>query len=143
MKDKTWYLLWLYLFILTATLGFIPEPGTWLTVLLALVCGAFFVPGGVLLYRAIARGDRKGLNRILLISALSLAVTTVLLVANILAVLAPDNVLLGNILNAALTVLSAPMMCAPYYGISIFLWGCLLFAAITYRKQTKQPFYPR
>jgi hypothetical protein len=136
MKDRMLWLCWLYLFILTAALGFIPERNLLVTVLLSLACGAFFVPGGMLLYRAVKRGSRKQLNRIMLLSGLSLLLTTLLIVANMLTVLSSSE-LLGKVMNAVLVVLSAPMYCAPYYAISLFLWACLLFSCFSYRKDTK------
>ena len=33
---------------------------------------------------------------------------------------------LGRGLNAALTVVSAPMLCSNFFVLPIFLWGCLL-----------------
>ena len=136
MKDRLLWLCWLYLFILTAALGFIPERNLLVTVLLSLACGAFFVPGGMLLYRAVKRGSRKQLNRIMLLSALSLVITTLLIIGNFLTVLS-DSELLGRVMNAVLVVLSAPMQCEPFPAISLFLWACLLFSCISYRKDTK------
>lgn len=137
MKDKHLYLYWLYLFILCAALGFIPaERSPLVAALLALLSIAFFVPGVMLLYRGIQRRQRAHLKIILILSTCSLALTLVLFIANTLTVLAPDNILLGNILNALLVVFSAPMMCAPYQFLGMFGWACLLFTAISYWKKT-------
>lgn len=134
MKDRTLYLYWLCLFILCATLGFIPAPRSPLVMaLLAIITLLFFVPPAMLL----RRGGRKHLKNILILSACSLVLTLVLFIANTLSVLAPDKVLLGNILNALLVVFSAPMLCAPYQFLSLFGWAFLLFTALSYWKKAK------
>ena len=74
MKDQKLYLYWLYLFILCAALGFIPEPQGLLQALLALTAMLFFVPPVMLLYRGIKQGKRKHLRIIRNLSALSLLV---------------------------------------------------------------------
>ena len=138
MKDRTLYLYWLCLFILCATLGFIPTPRSPLAAaLLTLLTLLFYVPPALLLRQGIRRRQRKHLKNILILSASSLALTLALFIANTLSVLAPDKVLLGNILNALLVVFSAPMLCAPYQFLSLFGWACLLFTALSYWKQTK------
>lgn len=136
MKDRKLYLYWLYLYILCASLGFIPSPRSPLvTALLTLAAVAFFVPPAMILYRAIRRDDRKAMKLVALLSAGSLVLTTVLFIANTLTVLAPANLLLGNILNALLVLFSAPMLCAPYQALSLFGWACLLFTVIFHRKK--------
>lgn len=136
MKDRKLFLYWLYLYILCAALGFIPSPRNPLVVAaLALLTVGFFVPPGMILYRAIQRNDRRQLRLVALLSAASLALTLALFIANTLTVLAPSNVLLGNVFNTLLVLFSAPMMCAPYQAISIFGWACLLFVVIFHRKK--------
>ena len=135
MKERRLYLYWLYLFILCAALGFIPERSPLVTALLALLGVAFYIPAGLILYRG--RQDKKQLRPILLISTLSLVLTLGLFIANTLTVLAPTNLMLGNILNAALVVFSAPMMCMPFQGLGIFSWACLLFSALYLQKRAK------
>lgn len=137
MKTKQLYLYWLYLFIFCAAMGFIQDRSPLVTALLALLSIAFFIPGALLLYGGIRSGDRKPLRNVVVISASSLGLTMLLFIANTLSVLAPDNDLLGRILQAFLVVFSSPMMCAPYQFISMFLWACLMFTAITYWKKTK------
>ena len=137
MKNRKFYLIWLYLYILCAALGFIPSPRNPLvTALLAICAVAFFAPPALLLYRAIRDGDRRTLKRMLLLSAASLALTLLLFIGNTLTILAPDNLLLGNILNALLILVSAPMACAPYQVLGTFGWACLLFTSITNWKKT-------
>ena len=137
MKDKQLYLYWLYLAILCAALGFIQERNSLVVLLLTVLMILFYVPGGMLLYRAIQRGKRQHLRNVLFLSLISLAATTLFFIFNLLTVLAPANRLLGNILNAALVIVSVPMMCSPLPALSMFLWGCLLFTAISWWKKTE------
>lgn len=140
MKDRKLYLYWLYLYILCAALGFIPAPRSPLvTALLTLVTLAFFVPPAMILYRAIQRSDPKPLKAVALLSAASLLLTLLLFIANTLTVLVPNNLLLGNILNALLVLFSTPMMCAPYQALGMFGWACLLFTVIFQRKKGANP----
>lgn len=139
MKDKQLYLYWLYLYIICATLGFIPqERNPLVAALLALLTLVFFVPPAILLYRGIRQESRPHLKAIALISALSLGLTTLLFIANMLTVLAPNDLLLGNIFYALLTLFSAPMMCAPYQIVSLLLWASLLVVALHWRKKTSK-----
>ena len=137
MKNRTLYLYWLYLYILCAALGFIPTPRSPLVIALLTLCAlAFYLPPAALLYRAIRKGERKPLKQVMLLSICSLVLTLLLFIANTLTVLAPENLLLGNIFNALLILVSAPMKCAPYQVLSLFGWACLLFTAITNWKKT-------
>lgn len=135
MKTKQLYLYWLYLFIFCAAMGFIRERNPLVTALLALLSLAFFVPGGMLMYHGIKKHDRKTVRNVMIICICSLGLTMLLFIANTLTALAPDNDLLGRIFQAVLVVFSAPMMCAPYQFISMFLWACLLFTGISFWKK--------
>lgn len=135
MKERKLYLYWLYLYILCAALGFIRQRSPLVTALLTLLGLVFYIPPGWILYRS--RRDKKQLTPILLISTLSLVLTLLLFIANALSVLAPQNLMLGNILNATLVVFSSPMMCLPLQGLGIFGWACLLFTALYLRKRAK------
>lgn len=141
MTNRKLYLSWLYLYILCAALGFIPDPRNPLVAALLTLCAlAFFAPPALLLYQGIHKGDRKPLKAVALFSGCSLVLTLLLFIANTLTVLAPNNILLGNILNALLILFSAPMKCAPYQVLSIFGWACLLFTTLTNWKKTgKKP----
>ena len=133
MKEKTLYILWGALYILCAGLGFIPEAtGFGKTVLTALGI-LFFVPGAILLYRAIRENDRKKVLRIRFISGCWLLMTLILLVANLLSVNASEAV--GNILYGLLVVLSSPLVCGQYWELILFLWACLMLASVKLLKQ--------
>ena len=137
MKDKQLYLYWLYLYIICAILGFIPqERNPLVAALLALMTVVFFLPPAILLYRGIQQESRPHLKPIAWISALSLGLTTLLSIANVLTVLAPDDLLLGNVFYALLILFSTPMLCAPYPILSPLLWASLLMVALRWRKKT-------
>ena len=123
------------MFILCAALGFIRQRSPLVTALLTLLGLVFYIPPGWILCRS--RRVKKQLTPILLISTLSLVLTLLLFIANALSVLAPQNLMLGNILNATLVVFSSPMMCLPLQGLGIFGWACLLFTALYLRKRAK------
>ena len=127
MKNKTLYILWASLFALCAILGFFRETvteGQWLMTFLSL---AFFAPPGALLWRARKKKDEH--TRLLLrnLSGASLGLTLVLLVVNFLSVL--GSPWLGTVLDALLTILSAPMKCGSSWALSIFLWAFLFLSA--------------
>ena len=127
MNNKTLCTLWFCLFILCAGLGFIPQSQGFGTVLLVGISLLFFLPGGILLYRAHKAADRKLLLRIRGLSAASLGLTFILLLANFLSVNAPQA--LGDFLYGLLVIVSTPMICGRYWIISLFLWACLLMGS--------------
>lgn len=129
MRNKTLFILWAALFILCAGLGFIPAPtgfGKWVLVTLAAV---FFIPGFVLVQRSGEKKDRRTLALIRNLSILSLSVTLLALVVNILSVLWSET--LGNICYSVLIIVSAPMICGQYWFLSLFLWACLMILSIS------------
>lgn len=133
MRNKTLFILWAALFILCAALGFIPAPtgfSKWVLVTLAAV---FFIPGFVLVERAGEKKDRRTLSLIRNLSILSLSVTLLALVINILSVLGTET--LGNICYSFLIIVSAPMICGQYWFLSLFLWACLMILSITKLRQ--------
>ena len=131
-RKKKLYILWGFLFILCACLGFIPEASGFGKAVLFFLGLAFFVPGVILLWDAISCSDRKTVLQIRLISLCWLVVTLVLLVGNLLSVNASQWV--GNVLYGLLVVLSAPMACGQFWEMTIFLWACLLTASFLRRK---------
>ena len=119
MNQKTLFIIWGALFILTAVLGYFPA-GWWSTAASIL----FFIPPFVLLHR----GGRDTVRLIRNLSALSLGVTLVVLILNF--VLAVSTEILGNILHIVLTIVSAPMLASGYWVLSLFLWACLLMTGL-------------
>ena len=124
MKRKARYVLWAALFILCAAFGFIPEPEGLTAAALTLVSVIFFVPPALLLYRA----EKQDIQLIRNLSALSLALTLLLLIANFLAAFSSET--LGLILHYMLIIVSSPMICSGHWAMSLFLWACLLTASL-------------
>lgn len=126
------YTLWASMFLLTAALGllFPQETGLSRWVLTA-VSVIFFVPPWMILHRARAAEDRSQLRLVRYLSLASVLLTAVLLVLNLRS--AGLSEAMGRALNAALAVVSAPMLCSNLFVLPIFLWGCLI--ADTFRKK--------
>lgn len=128
MKLKTLFALWGGLFVLCAALGFVNTASTALQVLMTVLSIAFFLPGALLLRLSKETGNREIALLVRNLSAASLILTAVLLIANFLSALAPK--LLGDILHSMLIVVSSPMICSGYWALSMFLWACLMICAV-------------
>ena len=127
MNKKRSFILWGVLFAVCAGLGFVPRPEGALKVLMGILSLAFFGVGGWILWSA---GQRKDLAAVALIRSLSLAslvLTFVMLLVNFMSVFASEW--LGNLLHYMLIVVSSPMLCAPSWAVSLFLWACLMVAS--------------
>ena len=127
---KLLYILWAALFALTAGLGLAfpeAEEGAARWMLLA-VSVVFFVPPWMILVRAKADGSKKHVRLIRWLSLASILLTAALLCANLMSAGLSDA--MGYALHAALTVVSAPMVCSNLYVVPLFLWGTLLAGSI-------------
>ena len=62
-----------------------------------------------------------------LLAVIAVVLTAVLLVLNLMSPLWNEQI--GIALNAALVIVSAPMVCSNFYVLPLFLWGTLLAAA--------------
>ena len=133
MKKSVLFALWGVLFILSAALGFVAYPGNAAKILMTLLSVAFFVPPALLLHQAADRKDRALAQLIRNLSAASLAVTLVLIIANFLS--AFGGATLGSILHSMLVILSAPMVCSQYWALSLFLWACLMVSSLQILKR--------
>lgn len=129
MRNKTLYAAWAVLFALCAGLGFIPEPQGFGKAVLVILSLAFFVPPFLLL----RQGSRNTRVLVRNLSALSLGLTLALLVLNFLSVQLP--VAVGDMLYGMLVMVSSPMVCSQFWALSLFLWACLLFTAVSKLKQ--------
>ena len=134
MKNKSLLAIWGIFYIICAGLGFIPEPEGTVRIFLTVISILFFVPPAILLFDAFSAGDEKTIRLIRLLSALSLALTLVLLTANFLAALGSPG--LGSFLHVLLVIGSAPMVCSNYWVLSLFLWAVLLVTSLQKRKET-------
>ena len=126
MSRKVLYLSWLAAYGICGALGLIQPTGGLQAGAMTACSILFFVPPGILLAKAIKKKDLRTMKLIRLISILCLSLTLTCLIANIAVVTASEAV--GNILYMLLNFLSVPMVCSQYYALSLFLWGCLLFA---------------
>ncbi len=124
MKIKYIWMLWGWLFAITALVGFLPAENGLVVALMVLLAAAFFITGVLLL----VYGRRETWKWVRNCAIGSLALTLLFLVLNIASVQA--NAWVGQVLHGLLTVVSAPMLCCQAWGVSLFLWACLLFAAV-------------
>ena len=124
MKRNGLFALWGGMYILCAGLGFIPEPTGILRWGLTILSLGFFLSPFLLL----RTGPREILKLVRNLSAISLLATMALIIANFMAFSAPEA--LGTALYVMLVILSSPMVCSGYWVLSLFLWACLLMAAI-------------
>ena len=111
MKDRTLYLIWLYLYILCAALGFIPEPQGLLQAMLALAALCFFSPPSVLIYRGVRHHEPKHIRNVRNFSILSLALTLLMIILNLATYNAPSA--LQVICTWLLALVSTPLGCLP------------------------------
>ena len=127
------YCVWLCLYILCVGLGTVEDAeglGKALFVLTSLI---FFLPGAYLLYLGKKEGNRKICLRVRITAICSLALTVIVFCANVIAVSADASV--GRTLYDLLNLVSAPMFCAQYWILSIFLWACLFSASFQKTKK--------
>ena len=128
---KVLYLMWAIMFVLTAVLGFlypsVSEPAQRFP--LQIATGVFFLPPWAILTKAKANDEGKHVKLVRYLGLASIGLTVVLLCANMLCVGMSEAV--GNALNAALTIVSAPLVCSNFYVMPLFLWGTLLMGAFS------------
>ena len=129
LSYKTLYLAWAVLFALTAVLGFLFPQAEGAPAKLALLVTAavFFLPPWLILRKNRSEGKRFHARLVGFLAAASIVLTAALLVLNLMSPLWSEGV--GIALNAALVIVSAPMVCSNFYVLPLFLWGTLLAAA--------------
>ena len=129
LSYKTLYIAWAVLFALTAVLGFIfPQAeGVGAKIAMLLISAVFFLPPWVILRKARAEGGRFHCWLIGFLALASIVLTAALLVLNLMSPLWNERI--GIALNAALVIVSAPMVCSNFYVLPLFLWGTMLAAA--------------
>ena len=136
MKSKHWYILWGCLYILCASLGFIPQPEGFLKFLLIFSSAVFFVPGWVLLYFAHSRKELDHARIVRTISCISLGLTFLFLVLNFAS--GHASAAAGSMLYSFLVIFSAPMACSQYWIASLFLWACLMMTSFSILLKAKK-----
>ena len=120
---------WVGMYILCAVLGFLQPQQGGAKVLLQILALLFFLPPAADLYFSWKRKDQDELRLIRNISLLSLGLTMVLLVCNVLCALT-SNTILGEILHYALVLASVPFVCGQYSVYSLLLWAILLWSCL-------------
>lgn len=126
-KEKILYCIWLGLFILCGGLGTITERNAFGSVILTILSLIFFIPAIILLYDGITRQNRNMLLRVRIIAISSLFLTLALIIINTLAIFSSEAV--GQFLNDLLIIVSAPMFCCYWQGVSLFLWACVFVSS--------------
>ena len=133
MRKQALFGLWAGLFSICGALGFIPAPEGAVRTVLTLCAIAVFVPPAVLTFDAARKHDRRTLALIRNLCAASLGATALRLMLNFLSVTGSET--LGDFLHGVLTVVASPMICSGHWGLSLFLWACLLMVSM---KQLKK-----
>ena len=126
MKKSTLYYIWGGAYALCGLLSLIGKPSAVLQVVMTLFSLGFFVPPAVLLVKAFQEQDTKTVKLLRLISILSLGLTVLVFLLNILSMGWSEA--MGNFLYYTLVFLSVPMVCSGHYALSLFLWACLMFS---------------
>ena len=124
MNKKLLFTLWGVLFAICGGFGFIGQPGTAVKILGCLFAFGFFGVGGWILWQAYQTHDKAVITLVRNLSLASLILTAILLISNFLSVFASEG--LGNFLHYVLIIVSSPMLCAPSWAVSLFLWACLM-----------------
>ena len=129
LSYKMLYIAWAVLFVLTAVLGFIfPQvAGAGAKIAMLLISAVFFLPPWLILRKARAEGGRFHCWLIGFLALASIVLTAALLVLNLMSPLWNEKI--GIALNAALVIVSAPMVCSNFYVLPLFLWGTLIAEA--------------
>ena len=135
MRNRTLVLLWAVAYCVCAGLSFFPNPQRNQYGALVLLSLLFFLPGGILLRRAIRSGNRKICRRIRLLSACSLGLTVFMIIGNFLTYSASEKA--GVVMHVLLVLVSVPMVCGQIWMVSLFLWACLLLASHQYLRKNR------
>ena len=136
MKDKILYYLWGGWFIVCALLGFIPQPEGFARVLLVIAAAAFFVHGGILLYRGI-QGQNLGRLRLFRnLSLIWLGTALGMLVLNFLSFFAGEAT--GDALYGFMIILTSPMVCGQYWVLSLFGWAVFLMTSLSFLRKFRK-----
>ena len=124
MNKKLLFISWGALFAICAGFGFLHQPGTAVRLLGYLFSLGFFGLGGFILWQARKVKDRATIALVRNLALASLLTTSTLLIANFLSIFASE--FLGTVLHYMLVMVSSPMLCAPSWAMSLFLWACLM-----------------
>ena len=122
MKKSTLFYIWGGIYTLCVLLSLIPAPSVALKAVLWVLAVGFFVPPVLLRLQK----EEKTTRLLFWLCVGVLAATFLLLLLNIVTFAAPTWV--GNLLYYILLLVSVPAAACGSYGLSLFLWACLLFS---------------
>ena len=114
---------WGILYVVCTALAFIPNPTGALYGIMVLLALGFFIPPGLIVYRAAPREHWTILRFIRNLSGIVLLLTLIVLVLNILSIGASETV--GNVLYWLLIPVSTPMVCGQSWAIGLLGWATL------------------
>ena len=138
MKKRILYIVWAALYLICAGLGHITMPSPAQAVAITVFAFLFFVPPVTILVCAFKHKDKKNLLRLRWISAASLGLTLVFVLANFMSVYGGEA--LGNVLHELLVLFSVPLFCfvhwLPGIFLSLFFWACIFFATLPAKKKS-------
>ena len=128
VKKSYVYIAWGVLYAICVGLSFVaPESG--FEKALLVLCGLiFFLPPAYLLWRAGKENCRKTLLILRLLSIGVLALSTALLMLNMLSVYWSPRT--GLVLYVLLVMFAPPVGCIQSWALSLFLWACVLMVTI-------------
>lgn len=130
------WIAWGFLYALCLALSLlVPLPAGLVKAAMTAIGVIFFVPGTLLLVDGFRRRDRALIKKLRLIGIVSLALTTAGLVAFFMCGLL-QNTAAADIAFYALAAVSQPMLCAQYWGLSLFLWAALTLSTFLQSKIT-------
>jgi len=134
-KNIVLYGLWGFFYILCMVLGYTVtgEVTNTQQVGLTVISLAFFVPPAILLIDGYRRKDIKLLRTVRLVSGLSLGLSFLVLLLNVMSAAWSDTA--GEFLNQLLILVSVPMSTCGNWLVSLFLWAVLLFATFPAKKK--------
>ena len=123
---KALYIAWAAMFLLTAVLGLAfpaVEAGAlrWMLTALSVL---FFLPPWLVVVKAKSEAHPWHLRMVRTLGLLSVVLTLLMLCLNLRSVGLGEFA--GMALNAALTVISAPLVCSNFFALPLFLWGMLI-----------------
>ena len=135
MKKRILYIVWACLYVLCVGMGTLENPEGVLKGAMVALAVLFFVPGAFLLWDAIDTGDRKTVRTVRWISIASLALTLVGLLSFVVVGMQGSERM--TLVYDLLLLVSSPMICGQFWIMSLFLWGCLLFASFLKKSEKK------
>lgn len=132
-KMKKLWLIWAAMYIICTVCAFFPVSEGALSGLFVLLSLGFFVPPGFLIFEAVQSKWPETLKQIRTLSLISLGLTLVTLLLNLVSVQASES--WGRVLYCLLILVSTPMICSQVWVIGLFGWALLLMICLKYLRK--------